>query len=81
MDGRISKRGDRMVRTYFFEAAGVLLTRVPHWCRLKAWGHRLWKRIDFKKAKVAGAQKLAVILHRMSRDATDFIWSAKEVTA
>ena len=60
MDGRISKRGDRMVRTYFFEAAGVLPTRVPHWCRLKAWGHRLWKRIDFKKAKVAGAQKLAV---------------------
>ncbi len=76
--GRISKCGDRMLRTYLFEAAGVLLTRVPQWCKLKAWGHRLWKRIGFKKAKVAVARKLAVILHRMWRDGTDFIWSSKE---
>ncbi len=79
--GRISKCGDAMVRTYLFEAAGVLLTRVPQWCRLKAWGHRLWKRIGFKKAKVAVARKLAVILHRMWRDGTDFIWSPKEAAA
>ena len=79
--GRISKCGDRMLRTYLFEAAGVLLTRVPHWCALKAWGHRLWKRIGFKKAKVAVARKLAVILHRMWQDETDFQWSASEVTA
>ena len=65
--GRISKCGDRMLRTYLFEAAGVLLTRVPRWCALKAWGHRLWKRIGFKKAKIAVARKLAVILHRMWR--------------
>jgi transposase len=76
--GRISKCGDRMLR---FEAAGVLLTRVPQWCKLKAWGHRLWKRIGFKKAKVAVARKLAVILHRMWRDGTDFIWSSKEAAA
>ncbi len=76
--GRISKCGDRMLRTYLFEAAGVLLTRVAQWCKLKAWGHRLWKRIGFKKAKVAVARKLAVILHRMWRDGTDFIWSSKE---
>ena len=79
--GRISKCGDAMVRSYLFEAAGVLLTRVPHWCRLKAWGHRLWKRIGFKKAKIAVARKLAVILHRMWRDGTDFIWSSKEAAA
>jgi transposase len=79
--GRISKCGDRMLRTYLFEAAGVLLTRVPQWCKLKAWGHRLWKRIGFKKAKVAVARKLAVILHRMWRDETNFIWSSKEVAA
>jgi len=78
--GRISKCGDAMVRTYLFEAAGVLLTRAPQWCRLKAWGHRLWKRIGFKKAKIAVARKLAVILHRMWRDGTDFIWSSKEAT-
>ena len=43
--GRISKCGDTMVRSYLFEAAGVLLTRVPQWCALKAWGLRLAKRI------------------------------------
>ncbi len=80
-NGRISKRGDAMVRTYLFEAAGVLLTRVPQWCRLKAWGLRLVKRIGFKKAKVAVARKLAVILHRMWRDGSDFIWSSKEAAA
>jgi transposase len=79
--GRISKCGDAMVRTYLFEAAGVLLTRVPQWCRLKAWGLRLVKRIGFKKAKVAVARKLAVILHRMWCDGTDFIWSTKEAAA
>jgi len=79
--GRISKCGDGMVRSYLFEAAGVLLTRVPHWCALKAWGLRLAKRIGFKKAKVAVARKLAVILHRMWRDGTDFIWSTKKEAA
>ena len=79
--GRISKCGDTMVRTYLFEAAGVLLTRVPQWCKLKAWGLRLSRRIGFKKAKIAVARKLAVILHRMWRDGTDFIWSKKEVAA
>ena len=79
--GRISKCGDRMLRSYLFEAAGVLLTRVPQWCKLKAWGHRLWKRIGFKKAKIAVARKLAVILHRMWCDGTDFQWSNKEVVA
>ncbi len=64
-----------MVRSYLFEAAGVLLTRVAQWCKLKAWGHRLWRRIGFKKAKIAVARKLAVILHRMWRDGADFIWS------
>jgi transposase len=79
--GRISKCGDAMVRTFLFEAAGVLLTRVQQWCKLKAWGHKLWKRIGFKKAKIAVARKLAVILHRMWRDGTDFVWSTKEAVA
>jgi transposase len=73
--GRISKCGDTMLRSYLFEAAGVLLTRVQKWCALKAWGHRLWKRIGLKKAKVAVARKLAVILHRMWLDGTQFRWS------
>ena len=65
----------------FGQLAGVLLTRVPRWCRLKAWGIRLWKRLGFKKAKVAVARKLVVILHRMWRDGTDFIRSSKEAAA
>jgi len=79
--GRISKCGDGMVRSYLFEAAGVLLTRVPRWCALKAWGHRLWKRIGFKKAKIAVARKLAVILHRMWCDGTEYRRSTKEEAA
>ncbi len=59
----------------------MLLTRVAHWSKLKAWGHRLWKRIGFKKAKIAVARKLAVILHRMWRDKTDFSCSTKEAKA
>ena len=79
--GRISKCGDTMLRSYLFEAAGVLLTRVQKWCALKAWGHRLWKRIGLKKAKVAVARKLAVILHRMWVDGTQFRWSVEDGAA
>ncbi|MFM9849867.1 MAG: IS110 family transposase [Hyphomicrobiaceae bacterium] len=79
--GRISKCGDAMLRSYLFEAAGVLLTRVPKWSALKAWGMRLAKRNGLKKAKVAVARKLAVILHRMWIDGTQFNWSAKEKAA
>ena len=76
--GRISKCGDGMLRMYLFEAAGVLLTRVPKWSALKAWGTRLAKRNGLRKAKVAVARKLAVILHRMWIDGTEFSWSTKK---
>jgi hypothetical protein len=49
----------------------VLLTRVQKWCALKAWGMRLVKRIGQRKAKIAVARKLAVILHRMWIDRTE----------
>jgi transposase len=79
--GRISKCGDAMLRMYLFEAAGVLLTRVPKWSVLKAWGTKLTKRNGLRKAKVAVARKLAVILHRMWVDGTEFSWSAKKAAA
>jgi transposase len=79
--GHISKCGDQMLRSYLFEAAGVLLTRVAKWCGLKAWGLRLVKRIGFKKARVAVARKLAVIMHRMWSDGTNFQWSKEEAAA
>jgi len=52
-----------------FEAAGFVLNRVSRWSALKAWGTRLVKKIGDKKATVAVARKLAVILHRMRQDA------------
>jgi hypothetical protein len=47
-----------MLRMLLFEAAGVLLTRVPKWSALKAWGTKLTKRNGLRKAKVAVARKL-----------------------
>src|SRR5262249_13835443 len=79
--GRISKCGDAMLRCYLFEAAGVLLTRVPKWLSLKTWGIRLAKRNGLRKATVAVARKLAVILHPKWIDQTEFNWSKKEVAA
>ena len=78
--GRISKCGDKMLRSYLYEAANVLLTRVAKWSALKAWGIRLAKRSGLRKAKVAVARKLAVILHRMWIESTEFKWSSKEST-
>jgi transposase len=78
--GRISKCGDKMLRSYLYEAANVLLTRVAKWSALKAWGIRLAKRSGLRKAKVAVARKLAVVLHRMWIDGTEFNWSSQEAT-
>lgn len=77
----ISKCGDSLVRTYLFEAAGTLLTRVEKWSALKAWGLRLAKRSGLKKAKIAVARKLAVIMHRMWVDRSAYRWSAAEPAA
>jgi transposase len=76
--GVISKCGDKLLRSYLYEAANVLLTRVAKWSALKAWGVRLAKRSGIRKAKVAVARKLAVILHRMWIEGTEFNWSSKE---
>jgi len=59
--GRISKCGDAMLRSYLFEAAGVLLTRVPKWSALKAWGMRLAKRSGLRTATVAVARGHAIV--------------------
>ena len=71
--GRISKIGDAAVRTMLYEAANVILTRPVKASALKSWGLKLAKRAGMKKAKVALARKLAVVLHRMWVDGTRFI--------
>jgi transposase len=75
-NGRISKWGDRLLRTYLFEAASVLLHRTQRWSALKAWGTRLMKRVGAKKAKVAVARKIAIILHCIWTDGTSFEWGS-----
>ncbi|XQZ43764.1 hypothetical protein E2978_01335 (plasmid) [Paracoccus yeei] len=72
--GHVSRWGDRLLRAYLFEAASVLLHRTKRWCALKAWGLRLAKRNGVKKAQVAVARKLAVILHCIWVDGTSFEW-------
>jgi len=71
-EGRITKQGDREVREALCEAAASLLLRTRKWISLKAWGLRLAKRTTMMNAIVAVARKLAVILHRMWVDGTDF---------
>jgi transposase len=76
--GRIGKNGDRLTRSALFAAANVMLSRTIQWTALKHWGVTIAKRSSLKKAKVAVARKLAVIMHRMWRDGTAFHWAAKE---
>lgn len=70
--GRISKIGDKSVRTALYQAAHIILTRPVKSSTLKTWAMQLAKRIGMAKAKVALARKLAVILHRMLVDGTPF---------
>ena len=81
VSGHISKTGDGLLRSYLFEAATTLLSRVQRWSALKAWGVRLAKRVGQKKARVAVARKLAVVLHRMWADKTEFRWTAETTVA
>ena len=75
--GRISKIGDEGVRTALYEASHIILTQPLKGCTtLKSWAMRLAKRAGMKKAKVALARKLAVIMHRMLVDGTLFASAA-----
>lgn len=64
-DGHISRRGDRHLRGLLYEAASVILTRSSVQSSLQTWGLQLRERIGFKRAAVAVARKLAVIMHTM----------------
>jgi len=71
--GRISKIGDAAVREALYQAAHVMLTKPVKGCAdLKSWAMRIARRAGMRKAKVALARKLAVILHRMLADGKPF---------
>jgi len=73
MTGRISKIGDAGVRTMLYEAENVIMTKPVKGSLLKSWAMRLALRAGMRKAKVALARKLAVVLHRMLADDTEFV--------
>jgi transposase len=73
--GRISKAGDPMLRSALYEAANNLLVRVKRPCALQAWGRRIAEAKGPKRARVAVARKLAVLLHRLWLSETDFCWN------
>jgi transposase len=76
-DGHISRAGDAGVRSTLYVAANAMMTRSSKWSPLKAWGMKLAKTRGHKRAVIAVARKLAVILHRMWIDDTRYRWSAE----
>ncbi len=71
-DGHISRRGDAHLRGLLYEAATVILTRTLADSSLRAWGLKLREKIGFKRAAVAVARKLAVIMHAMLKSDAAF---------
>jgi transposase len=79
--GSISKCGDAMMRTVLFEAAQSMLTRTIKWSWLKAWGMKIARHRGMKRAIVAVARRMAVIMHRMWVDGTEFRWTNSAAAA
>jgi transposase len=70
--GSISKCGDRRVRTLLYEAANVMLTRYRGALALKEWALDIARRSTLRKARIALARRLAIIMHAMLRHGTEF---------
>ena len=79
--GAISRCGDEMMRVMLYEAAQVMLTRTNKWSWLKAWAVQIARRRGMKKAIIALARRLAVIMHRIWVDGTEFHWARQEAAA
>jgi transposase len=79
--GHISRAGDRDVRSALYVAAHALVSRGKNWSSLKAWGVRLAKTRGHRRAVIAVARKLAVILHKMWINGTDFRWGSEGAMA
>lgn|SRR3989338_8972970 len=73
--GHISKMGAKHTRTILYEAAQSLLITCKKQSKLKSWGLKIAKKKGRKKAIVALARKMAVIMHRMLIDKTEFCYS------
>ena len=71
-DGHISRRGDAYVRGLLYEAATVILTRAHADSDLRRWGIRLREKVGFKRAAIAVARKLSVVMHAMLKSGECF---------
>src|SRR4051812_12414436 len=78
--GRISRCGDEMMRAMLYEAAQAMM-RSKKWSWLKAWAMQIARRRGMKKAIVALARRLAVIMHRIWVDGTEFRWGRDQASA
>ena len=81
IQGRISRCGDELARTALYEAAHSLLMRSRKWSGLRTWGMQVAGRRGMARARVAAARKLAVILHRIWRDGTEFRFGEEPAAA
>ena len=79
--GAISRCGDELMRTMLYEAAQSMLFRSTRWSWLKAWAMQIARHRGMKKAIVALARRLAVIMHRIWVDGTEFRWTREAVAA
>ena len=79
--GAISRCGDEMMRTMLYEAAQTMLFHSAKWSWLKAWAMKIARHRGMKKAIVALARRLAVIMHRIWVDGTEFRWTRETVPA
>src|SRR5689334_17139486 len=79
--GAISRCGDEMMRAMLYEAAQAMLLRSAKWSWLKAWAMQIARRRGMKRAIVALARRLAVIMHRIWADGTEFRWTREAAVA
>ena len=79
--GRISRCGDEMMRVMLYEAAHIMLIRTNKWSWLKAWAMQITRHRGMNKAIVALARRLAVIMHRLWVDGTEFRWTREAAVA
>lgn len=70
----VGREGDKRLRSLLYEAGQVLLHRVGRWTKLKAWGMKLARRVGPKKAAVALARKLAILLYALLKRGEPFRW-------
>ena len=73
-NGGISKCGDAPMRAVLYQAALALLMRSKKYSAIRVWGLGIAKRRGLRRAAVAVARKLAVLMHRIWADGTKYRW-------